>query len=194
MRAVMQFLDNQAMKFLLDFFPIVLFFVAYRLQDIYLATGVLMAATVVQSLILYALERKLSIMQKATLGLILAFGSLTLALHDDRFIKWKPTVLYLAMAMVLGLAQAFWDRNFLKIMLGTQLPLPPAVWRRLTHIWVIYFVFMAVSNGVVAALFSTDAWVNFKIWGYVFPVSFILGQGVYIAKYLQPSDDSQPKA
>ena len=182
------------MKFLLDFFPIVLFVVAYRVQDIYLATAVLMGATVLQSAVMYAKDRKLSMLQKATLGLILVFGSLTLSLHDDRFIKWKPTVLYTAMAVVLGAAQWFWDRNFLKIMLGTQLPLPDAVWRRLTHAWVAYFLFMAASNAYVAALYSTDTWVNFKLWGYVFPVAFILGQGFYIAKYLQADDEHEPGA
>ena len=91
------------MKILIDFFPILLFFGAYKLQDIYLATAVLMAATVLQSVIIYAIDRRLQTMQKATLALVLVFGALTLGLHDERFIKWKPTVLYTGMA--LGLAQ-----------------------------------------------------------------------------------------
>jgi intracellular septation protein len=173
------------MRILLDFFPIALFVAAYKYQDIYLATAVLMGATVAQSALIYALDRRLQTMQKATLGLILVFGSLTLALHDDRFIKWKPTVLYSAMALVLALAQWRWDKNFLKMMLGSQLSLPDAVWRRLTIAWVVYFAFMAASNAYVAALYSTDTWVNFKLWGYAFPLIFLVGQGLFIAKHLQ---------
>ena|ERR1035437_7690264 len=178
------------MKFLIDFFPIGLFVAAYKLRDIYFATAVLMAATVVQSAVLYAMDRKLQALQKATLVLILVFGTLTLALHDDRFIKWKPTVLYTVMALVLGLALWRWEKNFLKLMLGSQLPLPDKVWTRLTIAWVIYFLFMAASNAYVAALYSTETWVNFKLWGYAFPLVFILGQGVFIAKHLKVDDDS----
>jgi intracellular septation protein len=178
------------MKFLIDFFPIGLFVAAYKLRDIYFATAVLMAATVVQSAVLYAMDRKLQALQKATLTLILVFGTLTLVLHDDRFIKWKPTVLYTLMALVLGLALWFWEKNFLKLMLGSQLPLPDKVWTRLTVAWVIYFLFMAASNAYVAALYSTETWVNFKLWGYAFPLVFILGQGVFIAKHLKVDDDT----
>lgn len=177
------------MKILLDFFPIALFFAAFKYQDIYLATAVLMAATVVQSAVLYAMERRLQTMQKATLALILVFGSLTLALHDDRFIKWKPTVLYTAMALALWLSQARWDKMFLKSMLGSQLALPDAVWRTLTHAWVAYFFFMATTNAFVAVYFSTEAWVDFKLWGYVFPVAFLLAQGLYIARHMQATDE-----
>ena len=96
------------MRLLIDFFPIALFVVAYRMADIYAATGVLMAATVLQTGLLYAIERRVAAVQKATLALILIFGALTLSLHDERFIQWKPTVLYTALALVLlgALSQA----------------------------------------------------------------------------------------
>ena len=173
------------MRFLIDFLPIVLFVGAYKLYDIYVATGVLMAATVVQMALIYAMERKLSTMHKITLLLILVFGSLTLVLQNELFIKWKPTVLYMAMAI--GLSIALWTakKNFLKLMLGSQLDLPDPVWMRLNVVWIAYCLFMAVINGYVAAYFSTEAWVNFKLWGYVFPVAFIVGQGLYIAPHLK---------
>lgn len=173
------------MKLLLDFLPIVLFFAAYKLYGIYVGTAVLMAATVLQMAVIYAIDKKLSTMHKATLGLILVFGALTLVLQDERFIKWKPTVLYAAMAI--GLAVALWGygRNLLQLLLGSQLKLPDGVWRRLTVAWVLYCLFMASLNGVVAVYFSTDAWANFKLWGYVFPLAFIVGQGVYVARHLQ---------
>jgi len=173
------------MKILIDFFPILLFFGAYKFYDIYAATAVLMVATVLQTGLMYAIDRKLQTMQKITLALILVFGTLTLVLHDDRFIKWKPTVLYAAMAI--GLAVALWamKKNYLKLLLGSQLELPDAVWMRLNVAWIVYCTFMAVLNGYVAAFYSTEAWVNFKLWGYAFPLIFIVGQGLYIARYLK---------
>lgn len=176
------------MRFLIDFLPILLFVGAYKLYDIYVATGVLMAATVVQMALIYTIDRKLTTMHKITLLLILVFGSLTLVLQNELFIKWKPTVLYLAMAI--GLSIALWTakKNFLKLMLGSQLDLPDAVWMRLNVIWIAYCVFMAAINGYVAAYFSTEAWVNFKLWGYVFPLTFIIGQGLYIAPHLKAEE------
>ena len=178
------------MKLLIDFFPILLFVGAYKLYDIYVGTAVLMAATVVQMGLIYAIDRRLQMVQKITLALVLVFGALTLALHDDRFIKWKPTVLYTAMAI--GLAVALWvlKKNFLKLLLGSQLALPDAVWQRLNLIWVAYCVFMASINGYVAAYYSTEDWVNFKLWGYAFPLAFIVGQGFYIARHIK-SDEPQ---
>ncbi len=176
------------MKILIDFLPILLFFVTYKTVDIYAATGVLMAATVVQMGITYKLEGKLQTIHKITLGLVLAFGTLTLVLHDESFIKWKPTVLYGAMA--LGLAVALWGyrKNFLKLLLGSQLELPDAVWMNLNKIWIVYCVFMGGINAYVTSYFSTDDWVNFKLWGYVFPLLFIVGQGLYIAPHLKGAD------
>jgi intracellular septation protein len=163
---------------------------AYKLHDIYTATAVLMAATVVQTGIIYAIDRKLQTLHKVTLVLVLVFGVLTLVLQDERFIKWKPTVLYASMAIVLGAALWIWKKNFLQLLLGSQLSLPAPVWARLTLIWVGYFLFMAALNGYVAAYYSTEDWVNFKLWGYVFPVVFIIGQGLYIARYLKDDSDA----
>ena len=175
------------MKLLLDFLPILLFFGAYKLYDIYTATGILMAATVVQMGVTYLIERRLQAMHKVTLALVLVFGTLTLVLHDDRFIKWKPTVLYAAMAVGLAIMVWVFRKNFLKMILGSQLELPDPVWMRLNWAWVLYCLFMSALNAYVAAVFSTDDWVNFKLWGYVFPVAFIVGQGIYVSRHL--SDD-----
>lgn len=173
------------MKILLDFLPIALFFGAYKLYDIYVATAVLMAATTVQMALLYAMEGKLQTMHKITLALILCFGTLTLVLQDDRFIKWKPTVLYAAMAIGLAFALWFLKKNFLKLLLGSQLSLPDAVWMRLNQAWIGYCLFMALLNAYVAANYSTEQWVNFKLWGYAFPLIFLLGQGIYLARHIQ---------
>lgn len=173
------------MKLLIDFFPLLLFFGAYKLHDIYVATAVLMAATVLQMVLIYVIDRKLQTMHKITLLLILVFGTLTLVLQDERFIKWKPTVLYAAMGLALALALWIWRKNFLQILLGSQLELPEGVWLRLNLAWIVYAFFMAALNAYVAAFYSTEDWVNFKLWGYVFPLVFIIGQGVYIARHLK---------
>jgi len=178
------------MRLLIDFFPIAFFFVAFKMHDIYAATAVLMGATVLQTAIIYGIDRRLQTLQKVTLLLVLIFGTLTLILQDDRFIKWKPTVMYACMGLVLGAALWIWKKNFLQMLLNSQLKLPDGVWARLTLAWVLYFLFMASINGVVAAFFSTEAWVNFKLWGYIFPVMFLVGQGFYVAKHLK--DDETP--
>jgi intracellular septation protein len=176
------------MKIALDLFPILIFFAAYKYASIYEATAVLMAATVVQSLLMYRIDGKLATLQKATLVLILVFGTLTLVLHDDRFIKFKPTLLYSGMALGLFVSQFVFKKNFLKTMLGSQVNLPDANWQTLSMAWIAYCVFMASLNAYVAHNFSTEDWVNFKIWGYVFPLIFIVGTGIYIAKNVPPSE------
>ena len=178
------------MKIALDLFPILIFFAAFKYASIYEATAVLMAATVVQSLLMYRIDGKLATLQKVTLVLILVFGTLTLVLHDDRFIKFKPTLLYSGMALGLLVSQFVFKKNFLKTMLGSQVNLPDANWQALSMAWIAYCVFMASLNAYVAHNFSTEDWVNFKIWGYVFPLIFIVGTGIYIAKNVPPSETS----
>lgn len=173
------------MKLIVDFLPILLFFGAYKLHGIYVATAVLMAATALQTGYIYLTEKRLQAIHQVTLALILVFGTLTLVLQDESFIKWKPTVLYAAMAVALACGVWFMKRNFLKILLGSQLPLPDAVWHRLNIAWVGYCLFMSVINAYVAINFSTDEWVNFKLWGYVFPLTFLVAQGIYIARHLK---------
>jgi intracellular septation protein len=182
------------MKILIDFFPILLFVGAYKFYDIYVGTGVLMGATVLQVAIMYGVDRKVPAMYKITLALVLVFGTLTLALHDDRFIKWKPTVLYAAMAIALAFAVWVMKKNFLKMLMGHQLELPDAVWHRLNVVWVAYNAFMSVLNAYVVINYTTEQWVSFKLWGYIFPLAFIIGQGIYIAPHLRGSDDNEKES
>ena len=126
------------MKFLIDFFPILLFFIAYKMGDIYTATAILMGATVLQMLLIRRMEGKLQTLHKITLVLVLGFGALTLGLHDERFIKWKPTILYSGLAIALAVAHGLFGKNALQSLLGQQLKLPPGVWHRLNVSWVVY--------------------------------------------------------
>jgi intracellular septation protein len=179
------------MRFLIDFLPLVLFFGAYKTYDIYTASAVLMAATVVQMSIIYAMERKLALMYKVTLIMVLAFGTLTLVLQDENFIKWKPTVLYAAFSIGLAIAAFGFRKNVVQILLGKQIELPEVVWARLVQIWIGYNAFMAIINAYVVLNYSTDDWVNFKLWGYIFPLVFIIGQGIYIAPHLKDADEEK---
>ena len=179
------------MKTLFDLFPVLLFFGAYKLFDIYVATGVMMAATVLQSAYTYVRERSLPLMQKVTLIMVLAFGAVTLGLHDERFIKWKPTVLYTCLAVGLAIAVFALRKNFLRSLLGSQLELPDALWNKLNLAWIAYCAFMAALNAYVVLNYSTEEWVNFKLWGYVFPLVFIVGQGLYIAPHMKLPDDPE---
>ncbi len=180
------------MKTFLNFLPILFFFVAYKVYDIYVATTVLMVASVAEAAIVYAIDRKLAMINKVTLVAVLGYGALTLALHDDIFIKWKPTVIYALLAVALGIAVWVKRKNFLKALLGAQIELPDTVWQRLNVVWIAYCAFMAVINGYVAAFFSTEDWVNFKLWGYVFPLAFIIGQGLYIAPHIKAEEEPAP--
>ena len=179
-----------------------LFFAAYKLHDwfgvgkdeaIYLGTQVLMGATVVQMALIYWIDKKLTALQKITLVMILVFGGITLALHDKRFIMWKPTVLYAGMAIALAIAIWGMKNNFLKSILGTHLELPDAVWHKLNVAWVAYTAFMSISNAYVVMYYSEDAWANFKIWGYVFPLAFLIGQGLFIAPHLKADNPTDNK-
>jgi intracellular septation protein len=176
------------MKQLLDFLPILLFFGAYKMYDIYVATGVVIAATVLQMIVLYRLDGRLSTLHKITLAMVVVFGSMTLVFHDERFVKIKPTVLYACTGLALAIGLWVLKKNILKMVLGAQLKLPDGVWRNLTILWVSYSFFMAALNGYVAWFYTTEQWVNFKLWGYAFPLIFLIGQGLYIAKYLQTDD------
>ena len=182
------------MKTLIDFLPFLLFFGAFKLYDIYVGTAVLMAATTVQMLLVYRMDGRLQMIQKITLALVLIFGSLTLLLHDERFIKWKPTVLYVAMALALAIALWGMRKNVLKLMLGAQLELPDGVWHRLNIAWIGYTLFMAAINAYVVLNYSTEDWVSFKVWGYVFPLTFLIAQGLYIAPHLKTGEPPQDGA
>jgi intracellular septation protein len=172
-------------KFLFDFFPVILFFAAFKLADIYVATGVAIAATVVQIGYVLARGRRVTGMQWASLVIIGVFGGATLFLRDETFIKWKPTVLYwLAGAAFLG-GLAF-GRNLVKaVMSEGGLELPDSVWSKLCVAWGVFFIFKGALNLWVAYTFPTDTWVNFKLFGGMgLMFAFVIAQAMWISKYL----------
>ena len=174
------------MKFLFDIFPVLLFFVAYKLADIYVATGVAIAATFAQITWVWLRGRKVETMLWVSLVIIVVFGGATLLLHDETFIKWKPTVLYWLFGASLLVAEWIFGKNLIRTMMGTQIELPESVWFKLNLSWCLFFSVMGVLNIYVAYSYSTDTWVNFKLFGGTgLMLLFVLGQAVVLAKFVE---------
>jgi intracellular septation protein len=172
-------------KFLFDLFPVVLFFVAFKIAGIYVATAVAIAATFAQVGWLKLKKRKIEPMLWASLAIIVVFGGATLALQDETFIKWKPTVLYWLFAAVLGGA-ALAHRNLIRSMLSQHIQLPDPVWSRLNLAWIGFFTLMGVLNLYVAYNFSTDLWVNFKLFGGMgLMLLFVFAQALVLGRYAE---------
>jgi intracellular septation protein len=208
------------MKLLFDFFPIILFFVTFKYAEsqkdwaarfatdhfgnvvsggvvgvaeapVLLATVVVILATIVQIAYLLARRRKIDLMLWVSLILVVALGSATIWFRSETFIKWKPSVLYWAMGLAFWLSQLIFRKNLLQALIGGQLTLPAPVWQRLNFAWVAFFGLMGLLNIYVAYTFSTDTWVNFKLFGGIgLMLLFTLGQGVYLSRYL-PSDETR---
>lgn len=174
------------MKLLIDFLPIVVFFVAFKLFDIWVATGVAIAATVAQIAWLRWSTGKVEPMQWLSLGVIVLFGGATLLAHNETFIKWKPTVLYWLMGGALFIGQLVFRRNLLKSLMGAQMALPEGAWRVMNWSWIAFFAAMGVVNLWVAYSFDTDTWVNFKLFGGLgLMIAFVLAQAVYLSRFMK---------
>ena len=174
------------MKFLFDVFPVVLFFVAFKLYNIYVATAVAIAASLLQVSWLKLRGRQVDLMLWASLAIIVIFGGATLLLQDETFIKWKPTVLYWLFGAVLAGAVLGFRKNLIRVLLGEQMRLPDPVWTRLNWSWVAFFAFMGAANLYVAYNYSTDLWVDFKLFGGIgLMLAFVVAQSFVLAKYLQ---------
>lgn len=177
------------MKLLIDFFPIILFFVAFKVWGIYTATAVAIAATIAQIVYLRVRNGRVEPMQWVSLGVIVVFGGATLLSHSDTFIKWKPTVLYWLMGAALVVGQLFFRKNLIRSLMGRQMELPEAAWRTMNWSWTAFFLVMGVVNLWVAYTFSTDAWVNFKLFGGIGLMAvFVIGQALYLSRYMKEAE------
>lgn len=184
-------------KVLFDFFPIILFFVAYKVGDIYIATGVAIAASLGQIGWMLARRKKVEPMMWISLAIIVVFGGATLLLHNETFIKWKPTVLYWLFAALLLGGRLFFGKNLIRAMMEKQFAAPDHVWAKLNLSWMGFFTAVGVINLIVAYRFSTDVWVNFKLFGTLgLMLVFVLAQGAWLSKYIDetPQPDAAGKA
>ncbi|MBC7719635.1 MAG: septation protein A [Chitinophagaceae bacterium] len=205
------------MKILFDFLPIALFFGMFKYAEgqkdwaastatewlgfmvsggvvgpleapVLLATVVVIVATLLQIVWLKARGKKVDTMLWVSLGLVTALGGATIYFHSESFIKWKPTVLYWVMGGALLFGQLVLKKNGIKALMGAQMSLPDAVWRTVNLSWVAFFALMGCLNLYVAFNYSTADWVNFKLFGGLgLMLVFVLAQGIYLNKHIQPS-------
>ena len=174
------------MKFLFDLFPVILFFIAFKLQGIYVATAAAIAATFVQVGWLWLRGKRIDGMLWASLAIIVVFGGATLLLHDDVFIRWKPTVLYWIFALVLVISERFFGRNLIRAMMRAQLNLPAPAWTKLNWSWAGFFTAIGALNLYVAFHFTRDQWVDFKLFGVSgLMLLFVLAQALFLARHIE---------
>ena len=201
-------------KLLFDLFPVIVFFIAYKLGDanaeatrsllaslglpqptgagekpgIYLATLVAIVASFGQIGWVKLRGGKADTMLWVSLGIIVLFGGATLWLHDENFIKWKPTVLYWVFATAIFGADLF-GRNLIRSLMNAQMELPEVAWSRLNASWGGFFAFMGLANLYVAFNYSTDTWVDFKLFGSLgLMLVFVVGQSMMLTRYLDKAD------
>jgi intracellular septation protein len=162
---------NPALKLVLDIGPLILFFAANAKFGIYAATGTFMAAILVALAISYVLTKHVAVMPIVTAVIVLVFGGLTIVLHDDLFIKLKPTIIYVLFggALVGGLA---FNKPLLGMVFDSVFHLREEGWRKLTWRWALFFFALAILNEIVWRTQTTDFWVSFKLFGVV-PLTFL---------------------
>jgi len=212
------------MKLLFDLLPVILFFLTFRATEshkewagefatqhfgalvsggvvaasegpVMLATLVTIAATLCQVIYLKLRGRKVDLMLWISLTLVTVLGGLTVWLHNETFIKWKPSGLYWAFGLTLWISQALFRKNLLRSTMGDQLVLPDAIWQRLNFAWVGFFGMMGLLNLWVAYSFTTETWVSFKLFGGTgLMLLFILGQGLYVSKYMPEEGEASAPA
>ncbi|TXI20291.1 MAG: septation protein A [Nitrosomonas sp.] len=178
------------MKFLFDLFPVILFFVAFKAYNIFIATAVAIVAVIIQISWLWVRYRQVEKMMWLNLFIIIVLGGATLSFQDEIFIKWKPTVLYWLIATILLMSNHIFRKNLIQALLEKQMTVPEIIWNKLNLSWVGFFLLMGCINLIVAFNFTIDTWVTFKLFGATgLMLAFIVVQVLILGKYLK--DDAQ---
>ncbi|PKH26846.1 septation protein A [Enterobacterales bacterium CwR94] len=173
------------MKQLLDFLPLVVFFIFYKMYDIYVASGALVVATGAALVVSWVLYRKLEKMTIFTFVLVAVFGTLTLVFHNDNFIKWKVTIIYSLFAVALLVSQFVMRKPLIQTMLGKELQLPQHAWGKLNSAWALFFLACGLANIYVAFWLPQETWVDFKVFGLTgLTLLFTVLSGVYIYRLM----------
>lgn len=177
------------MKFLVDFFPILLFFVAYKVYDIYVATAVAIAAAFIQVGIHWFKHKKFEKSHLITLAILVVFGGATILLQDEMFIKWKPSVVNWIFAVAFLGSQFIGNKTIVERMMSKSVTLPAAIWLKLNMSWVIFFIALGIINLFVVYNFDTDTWVNFKLFGMMgLTIMFVIAQAIYMSRHMDASE------
>jgi intracellular septation protein len=173
------------MKFLFDFFPILLFFIAFKMYDIFVATGVAIAATLVQNGWFWYRNRRFETMHIITLVLIIVFGGATILLHDEEYIKWKVSVVNWLFGMVFLGSQFIGEKSIIERMMSKNIKLKANIWSKLNLSWALFFIAVGFINVWVMYNFDTPTWVNFKLFGTIgLTIVFVVAQSIYLGKYI----------
>ncbi|MBL0037976.1 MAG: septation protein A [Nitrosomonadales bacterium] len=179
------------MKLLFDLFPVILFFIAFKVFNVYVATGTAIVATIAQIGWVKWRHGKVDTMLWVSFAIIAVFGGATLLLHDETFIKFKPTILYWVFALILLGSNLLLKKNLMRTLLKEKMTLPTKVWNHVNLSWSLFFVLLGVVNLYVAFNFSTDAWVNFKLFGATgMMLVFVLLQAMALSKYMPEEKES----
>lgn len=175
------------MQLLFDFFPVIAFFIAYKVSgDIFVATAVIIVAVIAQTAVQWVRHRKVSSMALVSGLLVLVFGGLTLVIHDKAFIQWKVTVVNWLFAAAFLASHFFGERTLIERIMGENLKLQRSLWRSLSWAWIGFFTIVGVINLYVAYNFPEHVWVNFKLYGLIgLTLVFALGQGFWLASRTQ---------
>ena len=184
------------MKFLFDLLPLILFFAAYKMYDIFVATGVAIAASFVQIGVVWLRQRKFETMHVITLIALVVFGGMTILLRDPLFIKWKTTIVNWIFAVIILYSQFFTKRSVSEILFGDKanLQLPRKAWRMFNFNWGIFFLVVGAINIYVAFYYGLhldeatreEIWVNFKVFGVIgLTIVFTIIQIILIARHLK---------
>ena len=174
------------MKLLYDTFPVIVFFVAYKLWGIYVGTGVLMIASAIQVVYLWIRYRRVEPMHVVTFLLVLVFGGATIWLHDAKFLQWKVSIVNWLFGLAFLLSQWFTRTPLIQRLVQQNIALPQAVWNRLNTMWGVFFIVMGFINMAVIYLFSLNAWVDFKVFGILgLTIVFVILQSIYLYPHLK---------
>jgi len=185
------------MKFFVDFFPVLAFFIAFYLpgdreQAIYVATAAAIVASTLQIAGLWLLKHKIQNMHIITFLLILLLGGATLLLHDKTFIKWKPTAVNWLFAVAFLGSQFIGEKPLVQRMMEQAVQMPRPAWLRLNLSWVAFFLIMGIANLYVAFNFSDEIWVNFKMFGILgLTFVFVVGQSFFLARYIEEPENAK---
>lgn len=178
------------MKILFDFFPILFFFIAYKMYDIYVATAVAIASAFVQTSLFWIKNRRFERMHLITLGILASLGGLTLLLRDPLFIMWKPTIVNWAFATAFLGSYFIGSRTLVERMMSHAITVPNGVWKKINGAWIIFFIFMGGINLYVAFNYSEETWVNFKLFGMMgLTLAFVFVQAIFLSRYMEPDEE-----
>jgi intracellular septation protein len=188
--------EKVSMKVFFDLFPVILFFVAFKLSDIFIATATAIGATI--AMIIYSKVRHGKVEKMLMInGLVISIlGGITLLLHDKTFIMWKPTVLYWLFAGALFISSVFFKKNLIRQMMDKMLNPPETVWNKLNLVWVVFLIALGFLNIYVFKNYDEDTWVNFKLFGVTSMMFiFMMAQTFMLKDYLieQPEAETTEK-